>query len=145
MNDYWPKQALAWLFCPAPGSGTLEYKATLLKYFPLKWFNFEDQQLFYAACPSKQHTTTTEMSMQVILHKGRHAPREIFPDESLESFSVIVASSRASPVSPAGDAPSGASAVATTSNALVGFPIGHIVIVGAPVKIIMSTTNTRWN
>ena len=75
MNDYWPKQALAWLFCPAPGSGTLEYKATLLECFPLKWFNFEDQQLFYAACPSKQHTTTAETSMQVILQKGRHAWR----------------------------------------------------------------------
>jgi hypothetical protein len=143
MNDYWPKQALAWLFCPAPGSGTLEYKATLLKYFPLKWFNFKDQQLFYAACPSKQRTTTAETSMQVILQKGRHGPREIFPDESLVSFSAIFASSRASPVSPGGDALSSASAVATNPNTSVGFPIGQIVIVGAPVKIIMSTTNTR--
>jgi hypothetical protein len=33
----------------------------------------------------------------------------------------------------------------TTPNALVGFPVGRIVIVGAPVKIIMLTTNTRWN
>jgi hypothetical protein len=33
----------------------------------------------------------------------------------------------------------------TTPNALVGFPVGHIVIAGAPVKIIMLTTNTRWN
>jgi len=83
--------------------------------------------------------------MQVILHKGRHAPREIFPDELLVSFSVIVALSRASPVLLGGDAPSGASAVAITPNASVGFPVGHIVIVGAPVKIIMSTTNSRWN
>ena len=33
----------------------------------------------------------------------------------------------------------------TTPNALVGFPVGRIVIVGVPVKIIMLTTNTRWN
>jgi hypothetical protein len=32
----------------------------------------------------------------------------------------------------------------TTPNASVGFPVGRIVIVGAPVKIIMLTTNTRW-
>jgi hypothetical protein len=83
--------------------------------------------------------------MQVILQKGRHAPREIFPEESLVSFSAILASSQASPVLPGGDAPSSASAVATTPNASVGFLVGHIVIVGAPVKIIMSTTNTRWN
>ena len=80
--------------------------------------------------------------MQVILQKGRHAPREIFPDESLVSFSAIVVSCQASPVSPGGNAPSGASVVATTPNASVGFPVGHIDIVGAPVKIIMSTTNT---
>jgi len=83
--------------------------------------------------------------MHVILQKGRHVPRKIFPDESLVSFSAIVASSRASPVLPGGDAPSGASAVATVPDAFVGFPVGHIVIVGAPVEIIMSTTNTRWN
>ena len=92
--------------------GRLEYKATLLKYFPLKCFNFKDQQLFHAACLSMQRTTTTETSMQVILQKGRHAPWKIFPDESLVSFSAIVTSSLASPVSPGGDAPSGASAVA---------------------------------
>jgi hypothetical protein len=83
--------------------------------------------------------------MQVILQKGRHAPREIFPNELLVSFSAIVASFRASPVLPGGNAPSVASAVATTPNASVGFPVWHIVIVGAPVNIIMSTTNTRWN
>jgi len=48
-------------------------------------------------------------------------------------------------VLPGGDAPSSASAVATTPDASVGFPVKHIIIVGAPVKIIMSTTNTRWN
>jgi hypothetical protein len=83
--------------------------------------------------------------MQVILQKGRHALREIFPDEMLVSFSVIVISSQASPVSPGGDAPSGASAVATTPDAPVGFPVGRIFITGAPIKIIMLTANTRWN
>jgi hypothetical protein len=92
-----------------------------------------------------QRTTTAETSMQVILQKGRHALQEIFPDELLVSFSAIVASSRASPVLPGGDAPSGVSAVATTPDTPVGFPVGRMVIVGAPVKIIMLTTNTRWN
>jgi hypothetical protein len=92
-----------------------------------------------------QHTKTAETSMQAILQKGRHAPWEIFPDKLLVSFSAIVASSRASPVLPGGDAPSGASAVATTPGAPVGFPIGRIVITGAPVKIILLTTNTKWN
>ncbi len=41
--------------------------------------------------------------------------------------------------------PSGVSAVATTPDAPVGFPVRRIVITGAPVKIVMLTTNTRWN
>jgi hypothetical protein len=85
------------------------------------------------------------MSMQVILQKGRHSPQKIFPDKLLVSFSAFFASSQASPVSPDGDAPTGVSAVATIPDASVGFPVGHIVIVGAPIEIIMSTTNTRWN
>jgi len=44
-------------------SGTLEFKATLLKYFHLKCFNFEDQQLFHAAYPLMQRTTTAETNM----------------------------------------------------------------------------------
>ena len=90
-----------------------------------------------------QRTTTAETSMQVILQKGRHAPHEIFPDELLVSFSAIVPLSQASPVLPGGDAPSGAFVVATTPAASVGFPIGRIVIVGAPVKIIMLISNTK--
>jgi hypothetical protein len=92
-----------------------------------------------------QRTTTAETSMQVILQKGRHALREIFPEELLVSFSAIVALSQASPMLPGGDAPSGASAVATTPNAPVEILVGCIVITGAPVKIIMLTTNTKWN
>jgi len=70
--------------------------------------------------------------MQLILQQGRHAPRKIFPDKSLISFSAIITLSRGSPVSR--DNTSGASAVATTPTASVGFPVGRIVIVGAPVK-----------
>ncbi len=92
-----------------------------------------------------QRTTTAEMSMQVILQKGRHALRDIFLDELLVSFSAIIALSRASPVLPGENASSGASAVATTPDAPVGFLVGRIVITGAPIKIIMLTTNTRWN
>ena len=44
-----------------------------------------------------------------------------------------------------GDTPSGASAVATTLDASTGFPVGHIIIVGEHVKIIMLTNNKRWN
>ena len=67
-------------------------------------------------------------------------------DELLISFSVIVALSRAFQVSLGGDnTPSGASAVATSLDASTGFPVGHIIIVGEHVKIIMLTTNKRWN
>ena len=42
-------------------------------------------------------------------------------------------------------APSGASAVATTPGASVGCPFRRIIILGAPVKNIMLTTNKRLN
>ena len=58
---------------------------------------------------------------------------------------MIVALSQAFQVSLGGDTPSGASAVATTLDASTGFPVGHIIIVGEHVKIIMLTNNKRWN
>ena len=42
-------------------------------------------------------------------------------------------------------APSGASAAPTTPNASARSPFRRIVIVGAPVKVLMLTTNKRWN
>jgi peptidoglycan/LPS O-acetylase OafA/YrhL len=82
-----------------------------------------------------QRTTTTETSMQVILQKGRHAPWKIFPDESLVSFSAVVALSLASPVSPVGDAPSGASAVAPPPTHRWDFLLGALSSLVYPYKL----------
>jgi len=103
----------------------------------MKWFNFEDQQLYHATYPLMQHTTTTETSMQVIHQKGRQAPRALFPEKLLVSFSAITISSRASPVLRGGDTPSSASAVAATANASPGpgSPVVCINISGVPVNL----------